>query len=79
MVFPTKGTLKQIQVTSHLNPSLKNKKKRKLSIMQKVFARNNLIYWYSNKLKKYLTQNKIIFNIKQSKKIKNASIQLIVN
>ena len=27
MVFPIKSTLKQIQVTYHLNPSLKNKKK----------------------------------------------------
>ena len=44
MVFPTKSTLKQIQVTSHLNPSLKNKKKKK-SIIQKVFARNNLMCW----------------------------------
>ena len=50
MVFPTKGTLKQIQVTSHLNPSLKNKKIKE-SIIQKIFVRNNLIYLYSNKLK----------------------------
>ena len=54
MVFPTKGTLKQIQVTSHLNPSLKNKKIKK-SIIQKDFARNNVVCWYSDKLKKYLT------------------------
>ena len=67
MVFPTKSTLKQIQVTYHLNPSLKNKKKKK-SIIQKVFVRNNLMYWYSNKLKKYLTQNIIKFNSSNQKR-----------
>ena len=67
MVFPTKSTLKQIQVTYHLNPSLKNKKIKK-SIIQKVFVRNNPMYWYSNKLKKYLTQNIIKFNSSNQKR-----------